>query len=210
MTCHEFRQAALALTLRELLRAQDEQVRQHAGDCRPCGDWLQGQRELVSGLQTLHHQTAGLEAGPHVERALLEAFGRDLAEGCGQRRRSRSTPVALRLSRFFEIGAYAAVAAAIVVGLFLGFRIWQDSAKINHAANESSSPAICGAGAAEREFGAGRRFRRSVNQPCKRLRPQSCRARQGRCIDFHPPARMRPAWVRLRKRRPAWMRTTSP
>ena len=38
----------------------------------------------------------------------------------------RSTPVALRLSRFFEIGAYAAVAAAILVGTFLGVRLLQD------------------------------------------------------------------------------------
>jgi hypothetical protein len=142
MTCHEFRQAALALTLRELLRAQDEQVRQHAGDCRPCGDWLQGQRELVSGLQTLHHQTAGLEAGPHVERALLEVFRQGPRRGMRPTAALRSTPVALRLSRFFEIGAYVAVAAAIVVGLFLGFRIWQESAKINHATNQSTSPAI--------------------------------------------------------------------
>jgi hypothetical protein len=35
----------------------------------------------------------------------------------------RFTPVAMRLSRFFEIGAYVAVAAAILVGLFLGVQL---------------------------------------------------------------------------------------
>jgi hypothetical protein len=33
------------------------------------------------------------------------------------------TPIAIRLSRFFEVGAYVAVAAAIVVALFLGVRL---------------------------------------------------------------------------------------
>ncbi len=37
-----------------------------------------------------------------------------------------STPVALRLSRWFEMGAYAAIAAAIVVGVFLGVRLLRD------------------------------------------------------------------------------------
>jgi len=35
----------------------------------------------------------------------------------------RSAPIAWRLSRFFEVGTYVAVAAAIVVGLFLGVRL---------------------------------------------------------------------------------------
>jgi hypothetical protein len=35
----------------------------------------------------------------------------------------RFTPIAMRLSRFFEVGAYVAVGAAIVVALFLGVRL---------------------------------------------------------------------------------------
>ena len=31
-----------------------------------------------------------------------------------------------KLSRFFEFGAYAAVAAALIVGVFLGARMWRD------------------------------------------------------------------------------------
>ncbi len=32
----------------------------------------------------------------------------------------------MRLSRWFEIGAYAAVAAACLIAIFLGYRVWQD------------------------------------------------------------------------------------
>ena len=37
--------------------------------------------------------------------------------------RTVSAPLAMRLSRWFEIGAYAAVAAAVIVGMFLGIRL---------------------------------------------------------------------------------------
>jgi hypothetical protein len=39
-------------------------------------------------------------------------------------------PLALRLSRLFEIGAYVAIAAAIMVGLFLGIRLLQHSSRM--------------------------------------------------------------------------------
>jgi hypothetical protein len=92
-------------------------------------------------MQTLQARTAGLEAGANVERALLRAFRQDTLQGSnvvsmGVKERigsSRpaatplSTPVALKLSRFFEVGAYVALAAALLVGVFLGVRILRNS-----------------------------------------------------------------------------------
>ena len=140
----------------ELTRARDERILSHAEECGPCGAWLQQQRTLAASMQTLQASTAGREAGPDVERALLQAFrqaaptnaavpalsgsaefavaGTRAAKVEARERNQplrpivmpRSTPIALRLSRFFEIGAYAAVAAAILVGTFLGVRLLQD------------------------------------------------------------------------------------
>jgi hypothetical protein len=90
-------------------------------------------------MQTLQARTAGLEAGTSVERALLRAFRQDTHQSAdlvigGVKERSRplrpavtplSTPVALKLSRFFEVGAYVALAAALLVGVFLGLRLLQ-------------------------------------------------------------------------------------
>ena len=107
----------------------------HADGATPVAAWLGKQRSLAASMRTLQARTAGLEAGPRVEQALLQAFRPDrccpscwVAEG-GEplslcpRPIARFTPLAMRLSRFFEIGAYAAVAAAIVVGVFLGTRL---------------------------------------------------------------------------------------
>ncbi len=52
---------------------------------------------------------------------------------------ARFTPLAIRLSRFFEIGAYAAVAAAIGVGVFLGTHLLQRSK--TQPAQTAASPA---------------------------------------------------------------------
>ncbi len=38
----------------------------------------------------------------------------------------RAAPAVWKLSRIFEVGAYAAVAAALIVGIFLGARMWRD------------------------------------------------------------------------------------
>jgi len=135
MTCREFKHSAASLTLWELVQAPDREVQDHADECAACGAWLGRQRALAASMQTLQTRTSGLEAGPSVERALLRAF-RQVApvhaagvEECTTSLRlaamPNSTPLALRLSRFFEIGAYVAVAAAIVVVVFLGVRILQ-------------------------------------------------------------------------------------
>ncbi len=139
MTCREFKHSAASLNLWELTRSEDEQVLEHSEKCEPCGSWLRKQRTLAVSMQTLQARTAGLEAGPDVERALLRAFRHhthqggdpvfsDVAERIGPLRPAvtpLSTPVALRLSRYFEVGAYVAMAAALLVGVFLGVQLLQ-------------------------------------------------------------------------------------
>ena len=134
MTCREFKHNAAALTLWEVSRTRNERLLKHADGCQACGTWLQKQHSLASSMRTLQVQAAGLEAGPYVEQALLKEFRRATAaraalpaaamplrsESLPSGDRGRVMPMAIRLSRFFEIGAYAAVAAAIVVGVFLG------------------------------------------------------------------------------------------
>ena len=130
MTCREFKHSAASLTLWELLRAQDEQILTHAQQCEGCGGWLQNQRTVAASLQALQAQTAAMQAGPRVERTLLRAFRQTRAESAPQPMVTRvSAPTAFRLSHFFEIGAYVAVAAAIIVSVFLGIRLLQHSSR---------------------------------------------------------------------------------
>jgi hypothetical protein len=167
MTCREFKQSAEALTLLELARAQneDERISNHAQQCASCGSWVREQRLLAASLGTLQVRTAGLEAGADVERTVLQAFRQNRAtltsaalqppggllvkdEGRTAKREERlplkvvsSLPVAVRLSHWFEIGAYVAVAAAVIVGMFLGIRL------LGHRSNAVSmqanaSPAV--------------------------------------------------------------------
>jgi hypothetical protein len=145
MTCREFKHSAASLSLLELVKMEDPQMAEHAQACTGCGSWVQKQRTLNASMHALRARTAGLEAGPSVERALLSVFRQGipvastappLAEVAvigmkgpletlrpHSKAAPRSTPFALRLSRMFEIGAYAAVAAAILVALFLGVHL---------------------------------------------------------------------------------------
>jgi len=123
MTCREFKHNAASLTLWELSGTRDAQVLDHAIECPKCGAWLDRQQVLAASLQTLQARNAGREPGPHVERALLRMFRQVPFEATQPMAAPRSTPIALRLSRFFELGAYAAVAAAVAVVLFLGVRL---------------------------------------------------------------------------------------
>lgn len=139
MTCREFKHDAASLHLWELARTGDAEILGHADQCEACGSWLQKQRKLAVSMQTLQARTAGLEAGPDVERALLRVFRQDTLQSAdhalsGVKERSGSyrpavtplsTPMALRLSRFFEVGAYVALAAALLVGVFLSIRLLQ-------------------------------------------------------------------------------------
>jgi len=140
MTCREFKHAAASLTLWELSRSGDQQLLDHAEICPKCGAWLDRQQMLAVSMQALQTQTAGRGAGPHVERALLQAF-RQVTSKTQPVAAFRSAPFAFRLSRFFEWGAYAAAAAAMVVGLFLGARLLEHrSAKV--AVQSQSAPAV--------------------------------------------------------------------
>ncbi len=141
MTCREFKHTAASLTLWELSRPHDEQVLDHAEECPKCGAWLDRQQMLAVSMQTLQAQTAGREAGPHVERALLRVFRREAFKTTPPVAALRSAPIAFRLSRFFELGAYAAVAAAIVVGLFLGVRLLEQRSATAPAQSQSA-PAV--------------------------------------------------------------------
>jgi hypothetical protein len=150
MTCREFKHSAASLTLWELTRGENDQFIEHTEKCDACNTWLRKQRTLAVSMQTLQASTAGLEAGPDVERALLRAFrqdthqGRDpvfsdVAERSGPVRpvvTPLSTPMALRLSRFFEVGAYVAMAAALLVGVFLGLRLLQHNPNAAMAQNQ--------------------------------------------------------------------------
>ena len=123
MTCREFEHRATALTLWELSQARDQLILDHAGGCQKCAAWLQQQRMLAATMQTLQARTAACAAGPDVERALLRVFRQGTSQPVQPEIAHRFTPIAMRLSRFFEVGAYVAVGAAIVVALFLGVRL---------------------------------------------------------------------------------------
>lgn len=146
MTCREFKHDAASLTLMELTHTQDPRIVAHVSTCEACDSWLQEQRALSGSMHALRSRTAGLEAGADVEEALLRVFRRSApavatssatvavlsdkltpiaSKGSREYPRTTpiSTPLALRLSRFFEMGAYAAVAAAIVVAVLLGVHL---------------------------------------------------------------------------------------
>ena len=128
MKCHEFMDAAEFLTPSQLLRKrnEDQAISAHARECASCGRWLESQTLLGNAMQALRASTAELEAGPSVEQAVLRAY-RD-AEFAAQPavEPERAAPAAWKLSRIFEYGAYAAVAAALIMAVFLGSRLLRD------------------------------------------------------------------------------------
>jgi|GEM_PF-1621505 len=128
MTCRDFIDAAEALTPLEsgLVETRNEQLSAHARECTGCGKWMESQRLLGNALQVLRARTAQREAGPKVEQAVLQAFRRQGFEPVAAVAPERAAPAAWKLSRFFELSAYAAVAAALIVGIFLGARMWRD------------------------------------------------------------------------------------
>ena len=124
MKCHEFMNAAECLTPSQLslLRTDDPAMLAHARQCAACGRWLESQCRLANAMQALRASTAQREAGPKVEEAVLLAF-RSLEFAPAP---ERAAPVIWKLSRFFEVGAYAAVAAALIMAVFLGSRLLRD------------------------------------------------------------------------------------
>jgi hypothetical protein len=142
MKCHEFMHAAEPFTPSQLTlkRTEDEAISAHASECASCGRWLESQTLLGGAMQTLRASTAELEAGPRVEQAVLRAF-RD-AEFTAQRsvEPERAAPAAWKLSRIFEYGAYAAVAAALILAVFLGSRLLHDRQAPQHQAQNKIAP----------------------------------------------------------------------
>ena len=143
MTCREFEHRATSLTLWELSQAQGQPILDHASACRKCAGWLQQQRTLAATIRTLQSETAACAAGPDVELALLRAFRLAPSRAIHPEMEDGLTPIAMRLSRFFEVGAYVAVAAAILVGLFLGVHLLEkrsvNSPVQSHVAQPSAS-----------------------------------------------------------------------
>lgn len=142
MTCREFEHRAASLTLWELSRAQDQPMLDHAGGCQKCATWLQQQRTLAATMQTLQARTAACAAGPDVERALLRVFRQGTSRPVPPETAHRFTPLAMRLSRFFEVGAYVAVAAAIVVALFLGAKLLEQRSMNVSVKSQVTQPSI--------------------------------------------------------------------
>lgn len=170
MTCREFKHKAASLSLMEVTQTQDAQIVGHAETCPACGAWLDQQRTLGASMHALGSRTASREAGPDVERALLRVFRQGIPAGIGAspsavnaaasgmklmpvgmtepRKTARpiaapvSTPIAWRLSRFFEAGAYVAVAAAVVVAIFLGVHILRQSSGTTPMQSQTSPEKI--------------------------------------------------------------------
>jgi len=128
MKCHEFMSAAELLTTSQLLLMQmeDPVMSVHARECPACAQWVGSQRSLSSALQTLHMDTLERQASPAVENTLLQAFREYDFHPSVPAAPEHAAPAAWKLSRVFELAAYAAVAAAVIVGAFLGLRVLND------------------------------------------------------------------------------------
>ena len=130
MTCREFMDSAELLTPSQLLRlpAEEQPLSAHASECGSCREWLESHRALGNSFQALSSETAEQQAGPQVEQAVLQAFRKhDFAPQAVMVMPQPATSPLWTLSRVFEYGAYAAVAAALVVGVFLGVRVLRDT-----------------------------------------------------------------------------------
>jgi hypothetical protein len=129
MTCRDFMDAAELLTPSQLLRlpAEEQPLSAHATECGSCREWLESQRALGNAFHALSSETAEQQAGPQVEQAVLRTFrNHDFAPQVVVMPQRATSPL-WTLSRVFEYGAYAAVAAALIVGVFLGVRILRDT-----------------------------------------------------------------------------------
>src|SRR5262249_14446656 len=76
MNCHEFDKIALMLARNKLPDvAIREQALNHADGCAWCSERLEEEKELTAGVKAGVAEIALREAPPHVEEALLGAFG---------------------------------------------------------------------------------------------------------------------------------------
>jgi negative regulator of sigma E activity len=128
MKCHEFMSAAELLTTSQLPLMQTEHpvMSVHTRECPACADWFASQWSLSSALQTLHMDTLERQASPALENTLLQVFRAYDFHPSVSAAPEHAAPAAWKLSRVFELAAYAAVAAAVIVGAFLGLRVLND------------------------------------------------------------------------------------
>ncbi len=112
MSCEQFEDDVVDLARGgELGRVERKEALAHAGGCLRCAARLEDERTVTSGLRAFAARTAGAEAPPRVEAALLRAL-RDREEPAEDRAPS------VRPSRAIELlllAAAAAILAAIVV-----------------------------------------------------------------------------------------------
>jgi len=128
MKCNEFMKAAECWTPSQLslMRSDDPAMLAHARECAACGRWVESQCRLANAMQALRASTAQREASAKVEQAVLWAFRSQEFAPASPAAPERAAPVVWKLSRVFEIGAYAAVAAALIMAVFLGSRLLRD------------------------------------------------------------------------------------
>jgi len=128
MKCNEFMSATECWTPSQLslMRGDDPAMLAHARECAACGRWVESQCRLASAMEALRASTAQCEASPKVEQAVLRAFRAQEFVPALPAAPDRAAPVVWKLSRVFEIGAYAAVAAALIMAVFLGSRLLRD------------------------------------------------------------------------------------
>jgi len=140
MICREFIRKVEEVPLSELGRDTDVQLLAHELECPGCAGWLQQRYALAGALQVLRSSSAEAEAPSIVEQNVLRAFRQSAAPATVAETKPLPTAFAFRLSRFFEIGAYAAAAAALAISLGLGALYWQHQQKsTNNAAQHNTT-----------------------------------------------------------------------
>lgn len=114
MSCEDFEDDVVDLARdEELGDTERAEALAHAEECLRCAARLDDERAVTSGLRAFAARTAGAEAPPRVEAALLRAL-RDpesVEEGGGAQR----TTSASRAVELLLLAAAAAILAAIVV-----------------------------------------------------------------------------------------------
>lgn len=174
MTCREFRRAAAQLTLPQLVKSQDTTLLAHGRECSVCGGWLAQQRSLANTLRVLQTSTADCEAGPEVEQQVLRWF-RATAPIRVQVPEIKPAHPVMFLSRMFGFGAYAALAAALLIAIGAGAWLMYRPAKQGEQSQQARSttsrqPTVVatntegsGASTAEKQHSSARRSSRSVS-----------------------------------------------
>ena len=113
MNCEDFEDRVVDLARgEELAEAERAEALAHAAECLRCAARLDDERAVTSGLRAFAARTAGAEAPPRVEGALLRALrGQESGEGGA----AMAPTSASRAVELLLLAAAAAILAAIVV-----------------------------------------------------------------------------------------------